>query len=279
MEPVDDVLKGLVEMTRTLASDSVGSIYLTGSRAFGSAVSSSDIDLFFVGQSGRLDDTLKDAVFSLSRLSPLICPYRLDVKAYRLEKLMELETAVDGPFSPPKAMLHFNAVTIKNFSRILSGTDIRDKVELPPVESYVGHLRDFTVWIISDLKGGRSVRPETTLGFPDENSSFYGYVVEGKLEHLVYVVGLIASTRIAQAAGEYVSHKGMVPELYRKYVGDRFSDFVNQIFLWCRSRWENRIPDVPSDRARLDELCEETLRFENQLLATGFGTTSSANAS
>ena len=270
IKQADNILEGLVEMTEILIPSTIGSIYLTGSYAFDAAVSTSDIDLFFVGRPNQLDDEMKDKIFLLSQLSPLICSLRLDVKAYQHAELVELDSAVDGSFTPVKAQLHFNAVTVKIASRLIYGTDIRHQICLPPMARYIDNIVGYTMWVIDALRGeGDDLR--LPLEYPNPEAQFYGYVIDEKLEQLVYIVGLIASTRIAQAANENVTHKQECPHLYRQYVGDGFSDFVDEVFHWCRDQWEYRIPDNPTDRIRLIEICKHTLDFENLLLASSKG--------
>ena len=109
--------EGLVRLSESLAPSTIGSIYLTGSYAFDAALSTSDIDRFFVGRPGQVDDALKAKVFSINQTSSLICPLRLDVKIYGHEELEDLDAALAGPSEPWKKLLHFNAVTIKTASR------------------------------------------------------------------------------------------------------------------------------------------------------------------
>lgn len=265
IKQVDGILQGVVQMTETLIPSTISSIYLTGSHAFGTAVRTSDVDLIFVGKPNQLNDKMKAKIFSLSQLSPLICPLRLDIKGYQQTELVELNSVIGQDFSPMKALLHLNAVTVKIASRLIYGEDIRPQICLPSMTQFINNISDFTTWLIGTLRG-KNTPLRFPLEYPNPEASFYGYIIDEKLEQLVYIVGLIASTRIAQSAGKYVTHKHDCPRLYRQYVADEFSDFVTKVFHWCRDQWEYHIPDNPTDRTRLNEICQHTLNFENQFL-------------
>ena len=181
IKQVDNILEGLVQMTEILIPSTIGSIYLTGSYAFGTAVHTSDVDLIFVGRRNQLNDEMKAKIFSLSQLSPLICPLRLDIKAYRQVELIELNSVVDQGFSPMKALLHLNTVTVKIASRLIYGEDIRHQICLPSMPQFINNIADFTTWLIGMLRGENN-HLRFPLQYPNPEVPFYGYVIDEKLE-------------------------------------------------------------------------------------------------
>jgi hypothetical protein len=104
------------------------------------------------------------------------------------------------------------------------------------------------------------------LDYPDQNGEFYGYDAGGTTQLFVVAIGWAATSTLAFEPGLYVPRKSDWPHLYRQHIGDSWAEYLSDVYLLCRNRWQYQIPDAARDRAVLRDLCSRALDYENHYL-------------
>lgn len=67
-------------------------------------------------------------------------------------------------------------------------------------------------------------------------------------------------------ARSYVKTKGDCLAQYQAHIHDEWTPLVTAVFERCRNSWHYRIPENTAERAELQQLCVQTLAFENHFL-------------
>lgn len=262
---IDNILRGIVGIFEVLFPAQVRGFYLIGSYANRSALPTSDLDLIIVFKTGYMDKGLKTTLWRVCQQSTLICPIRLDLKAYDEAELFHLDAA-PGDDLFMTALMHSSAVITKIASLLIYGEDIRDKISLPSIEQFTLDLMYFTSRLFFSIRG----EPDFLtfpLDYPDPEDEFYGYTFNDRTEELVYRVGLAATSIIALKARKFVGHKIDCPKVYKACINDEWTSFLEKVIDWCRGKWEYSIPENPQERKQLKEICKQALAFENHFLA------------
>src|SRR3954454_15062976 len=115
------------------------------------------------------------------------------------------------------------------------------------------------------------------LDYPDPGGEFFGYDVtrasnryspDGRgLKDLVAGIGWAATALVALRSGSYVGGKGAALRAYQAEVADAWTALLTEVYDLCRVRWAYLVPESPTERAQLRELCRRTLPFENHYLS------------
>ena len=252
-EEIDRALVGLVGLFVEAFPGRIHSAYLVGSRADGSALPSSDIDLrivfranFLLGEEGRFFE-VRQYLRSISR-------FELDCPPLSQDRLMQAED-----------WLH-ETIAIKEVSIFLYGTDLRPFLPpLPSLPVFTRHISRAPIIFMRKVRRGALVL-RYPLDFPSAAGPFFGYDTSQSLKLLVQIPGFIASALLAMQAGQMVTRKSDWLPLYRQYIHDRWLPLLEDLNRIVRQDWEYRLPETEEDRQVLLELCRQVLAFENYYL-------------
>jgi hypothetical protein len=229
---------------------------LTGSRADGTAIALSDIDLGVVfgdadiGFLGSITNTARAVALANSQVDLVYASPAM------------LQTLTYTRFAP----------VIKDGSVLLGGPDRRPLVGMPPLADYQRDVVAQYRKLLSNIRDLTELPKK--LGFPDPNGPFYGYDrpapawtgVKSWIKPLPSTVAYGAGVLATVLAGEYVPSSAVAKRLYEERVGDEWTTFVKEVDHYCRSLWQYVAPVEPSDQAHLRRLCEQALDFENHCL-------------
>lgn len=259
---VDRILEGAAGIFEQAFPGRIRGVYLRGSHASGNATPGSDIDLFVVFEADFVDRAEAQRARAICRHCAQLCPVVLEIIAVSEGHLHDQRDVA-------------LALALKLSTRLVSGADIRPNLpELDP-DTYVRsvvHTPCFSYVY--------PAQRQAPLRFPlehiDPDGTFLGFdqwrlpgpdgseLPSTKL--LVATVGWTATAIIALRTGRYVRDKAECARLYAERIADEWTELVVDVHELCRNRWQYRVPDGPSDRRRLRELCERTLPFQNHFL-------------
>lgn len=257
-------LQDLLNTVDYVFPDAVRSVYLHGSRAEGTALIDSDVDVSVVVRS----TTEMAQVRQMIGRRTLFNHIRLDANVDTLEMLAHPAWA-------------FLAARIKLSGGPIKGEDVRDQITLPSHQSFkatvfeqvckgIGMLRDL------DLIGLKKIsRP---VGYPDPSRDFLGYEIVRKRDwypssttigtkELLAVATYCASAWVVNREQSYVLSKTQAIDAIRRYENGERADLAERIYDLCRVRSQGRVPDGHGERTELRELCERFLGFENEILS------------
>lgn len=255
----DAVLRVVVEAFERAFPNRIRGYYLHGSQAEGDGVPTSDLDLviLFCDRLGSPDehkraDRLRDQCAANSLIE-------LDIE-------LADEASLRAGMDP----------TLKLASRLIYGEDVREQYPLVALDAWARDRLHSSYWRIIMLFG-RPLPVVTPLTYPDSSDAFYGYTrrktrLPGGGEapgtrDLIRSVGWAATALLALRAGVYVARKRDCHVLYRRHIGDEWSDLLEAIYTRCRGAWRYLIPDDAAAQAELRAICGRTLGFERHFLA------------
>jgi hypothetical protein len=115
------------------------------------------------------------------------------------------------------------------------------------------------------------------LNYPDPAGEYYGYERWGTylgertfdpgVRSLVTSVMLISTCLVMMKAGQRVASKHESVLAYQRYVGDEWTEFVQQVYMQCKDAWHYEMPKSQRARRQFRRLCAQMLAFENHFLA------------
>lgn len=258
----DKITSGVIGIFESVFPDRVRGYYLRGSRASGTSIVGSDIDLYVIFRDQFSDEAeyyrAQDLIRHCAQLSPIL-----------LEIIAVGELGLRRNVSA--------ALNLKLATRLLHGDDIGP--DLPPFEAS-SYLRSVihTPYNCYSLPAQRKVAGAMTfpLQHIDPDGEFFGYdqwnvpgddgLDQKSTKLLVASVGWTATAIVALRAGGYVRDKAACVDLYREHVNDEWTELVTDVHDLCRTRWHYQIPAEEDDRLRLRSLCDQALAFENHFL-------------
>ncbi len=227
--------------------------YALGSFADGSAIAASDLDLCIVFKQ-RLGAEERAAAAHLLAAQVARCGIELDVA-------LTDEQALAAGATPE----------FKLGAALLAGEEMRDHAPLIALPAWTRDRMHTSWWRVARL----FARPEVItlpLDYPEPADPFRGYTRRTALlangervpctRDLIRLVGWAATALLALRSGVYVARKRDVGPLYRTHIGDEWASLVEQTYTLCRTRWGYLLPDDTAERARLRDLCDQTLGFE-----------------
>lgn len=253
---VDSLLRGLVGIYQVTFPERLRCPYVVGSYSDGSAVPGSDLDVGVVFNEPLGDEQLaqfRQINQALARISPV----RLDCGTVNPARF------VDGIPAGLKAAL------------VVYGANVFAELPLEPVERALrrGMSNTFHSLYVLRQRDDRLVYP---LSYPDPTGEYYGYERWGTylgeqtfgpgVRSLVTSVTLMASCLVMLQAGQRVASKRESVLAYQKYVGDRWTEFVQRVYAHCKEVWHYQLPESARARARFRSLCRCMLAFENHFL-------------
>lgn len=255
---IDTILRGAVGIFEAAFPDRIRGYYLFGSWVDGSAVASSDLDLFVVFKEDFLDrqetDRARRLWHACSRLSAVPC----DLLAFSEHHLF-----AEG---------HFR---LKSASILLYGEDMRERMPTLSLEAYLHAYAHAPCACMSEVlrRADMLVHP---LDYPDPNGEFFGYDYDdprtGKngarsIKGWVNTICWAATIMVAFQSGRMLGTKAESAHAYRALIGDHWATFVEAVYVNGKATWGYRVPDDPASWALLRDLCWETRAFENHYLA------------
>lgn len=254
---MDALMKDALSRVLIALPDRLRAVYALGSYADESAVATSDLDLVFIVAGGFQDDE------------------RARIQALLAECAAQAAGELDGEVADEASLLAGASPTLKLGSRLLWGEDVRPRLPLMPPAIWTRDRMHSSYWRL----GGLFDRPlplVIPLDYPDPDDAFGGYArrpvhlpngcMEPGTRDLMRAVGWMATALLAYQAGQYVATKRACAPMYREFIGDEWSDLLDDLAVWVRGAWQYRIPAAPGERARLRAICTRTLAFENHFL-------------
>jgi predicted nucleotidyltransferase len=254
---VDNILRGTIGILETTFPDRIRAYYLHGSFADGSGIETSDIDLFLVSK-GKFTPAEREKIQRIMHFSSLLSPFMVEMIALNEDTLLQ-----DG---------HFR---IKSASKLLWGEDLRESIPEQTLDQYLHMYAHFPrVYIIQMLRNSETVT--YPLSYPQPTGEFYGYdqqllppanVKQHNIKKLVTCVCWIATILIAWQSGKTVTGKRASVEMYREYVNDEWTTFIEEVYEYGNRQWRYLVPQEPKQRQQLRHLCTQVLAFENHYLS------------
>jgi len=255
---VDQVLRHVVALIEQRMPERVGGYYLVGSYAVGEARPSSDIDLIVL-----LKNELEEGDRERFALIREACNRRSSI---RLDITLESEAK----------FFRVGGVWFQSASLLLYGEDARPRIPRKPVDGHIRDLMHAMYPLLARVRGNPLILTYP-LDYPDPAGALRGYDARYRddpeprrtaTKDLVTNVLAAANALTLLEARQYVGagKKSDVPKQYREWIGGEWASLVEDIFEYCRIRWDYRVPETPGDRARLYELSKQVLSFENHFL-------------
>jgi len=253
---IDDIVRKIVGVFETAFPGRIASYYVVGSYAYRDAVALSDIDLRVIFEGEFLGDHEVEKFLQVRQECRLDSPVQIDLPPLSEARLYSDEN-----------WLH-EALGIKTSGVLLYGRDLRDRLPMPDLDSYLRNYTEAPVMFMGSL------RRQTTglaypLGYPNPHGPFYGYDESERqtsTQMMVLMAGYATTCLIAMHTGEMVNKKSDWIASYKTHVGDAWTLLLENIYGKCRLEWGYRIPESEPDRRMLRELCRKTLAFENYYL-------------
>ena len=252
---VDEVIAATIGLIEASFPDRIRAHYLVGSHVDGSAVTTSDIDLYTIFKCDVNDEERR-------RFN------RVWKEAMALSSIL-LDLGIHGE----ESLASRAVVTLKCGSRFLYGEDIREDLELPPLDEYVrSWMHGPPLACIINLARGRK-QITYPVRYPDPKGEFFGYdnnPIENRRDTkiLMSIVAKISTALLAYRHETYVGSKSQCLRLYKEKVRNEWQDLIEFLFEQCNHRWAYSIPDSSEDRIRLRNACKRTLEYENYFLQT-----------
>jgi len=255
---IDQALQGLVSLFEEMFPGRIRGYYLEGSCADQTALATSDVDLIILFKGSFIDKTEREMAKQLAREYEATTELELDI-----DFLTEGEIA-DGV--PP---------SLKSGSQVLFGDPVPESLPLVSVAEWRRERMHAAYWLITRVFG----RPDIVtypLNYPQPDAEFYGYT-ERKIvladgyevpstRDLIRVMGWAATGLVALLGNQVVTSKKECHILYRKYINDEWTTFLDSLYQNCRGEWHYLIPEQSGERYKLRVLCQQAIRFENHFL-------------
>lgn len=275
---IDDILRGLIDLFEASFPGRIRGYYLGGSYSDGTAAgadgspNSSDIDLFVIFRA-TLADGEATTFERLVAACRLISPIQVDAHAYAEADLLRQPR-------PGVAQVAFTNVLLGGADAPLYGDDIRAALPAVPFPCYVLDVIESGVFPIGIPRQREAVAyPLPTplmppLTYPDPDGEFYGYdVVPARPDApwgtrvLVSIAAWIATTILALETGRYATRKSQGIQLCKEYLpDDTRTRLAATIVDTCKGEWGYAFPEGAENRARLRDLCRDTLTLEDEYL-------------
>jgi predicted nucleotidyltransferase len=230
--------------------------YLFGSHADGTAVAISDLDLFLVLR-GSLASGATEQLRDIGRSCSTSRDVAVDIAVIGEEALLR-----EGHFRIQAASLHVH------------GEDLRSEM---PAISLAHYLRTYAEAPVAYMRILRQTdRLRCPVTYPDPRGDFFGYdsrVLPPNLRPVPNIKGMVST--VCWIATATVGLRGRLTArskaegvaLYRQCVGDRWADFVAEIYELGKRRLGYLLPQRESERQQLRLLCRQMPAFENDYLA------------
>ena len=256
---VDNILRGTIGILETLFPERIRAYYLHGSFVDNTGIETSDIDLFLVPK-GSFTREERAKMQHIMQYGALLSPYMVELMA-----IDEASLLAEG---------HFR---MKSASRFLRGDDLRASIPEQTLDQYLRMYARFPfIYIIQMLRESKSPQAVSALSYPQATGAFYGYdqhllppgnEKKHNIKKLVTAVCWAATVLVAWDTGRTVEGKCASVQMYKEYVHDQWTSFIEEMYERGNRQWHYLVPQEPAERQRLRELCAQTLAFEQYYLS------------
>lgn len=265
---INKIISALIYFYKDIFGNKLLSIYIIGSYANKTNIYNSDIDLTMV-----IDNAPKELIVHAEEFIEnlnYISNIGLDVSFYNIDVLEKGNKAI--------------SILIKEGGVHIFGKDIRDKINLPPINEYLKTSINRTLYFLSrvrptfdnildikDIYDDKSFK----LSFPDSTKEFFGYTertiensegIEIPITKEIVLINSLIGTSILAANKVYVGDKDSSILKYREVINDEWSAHIENSYNFCREKYGYLIPEDKIEREILKEICKKTLEFENYFL-------------
>jgi predicted nucleotidyltransferase len=257
-DQVKRAIHELIEMYEANFPGRIAGYYVEGSYADHTSVSTSDVDIVIVFRERFADEQMRRAAEQLW-------------ESLGQSTTLELDIMVIDEDS-----LHVGVrPQLKLGSRLIYGEDVCQHYPLIGLDDWAFERMNAAYWL-STMIYHRPLPVRLPLDFPDSNDEFFGYfqrtviLADGTevpcTRDIIRTTGWAATALLALRAGQYAYRKRDCYQLYRQHIGDEWSELLEDIYVYCRGKWNYLIPAEREDRLRLRAICERVLDFERAFL-------------
>jgi predicted nucleotidyltransferase len=255
-EQTNNALRAIIGIFETTFPELVRGYYVEGSYADRSEVTTSDIDLMIV---------FKGDMAEVNARAEALASYCCALSSVELDIGVIDEMQLTAGATP----------YFKMGSVLIYGEDIRDSFPLMPLIQWTRDRMHSSLWRTVHLFN-RSDIIHYPLDYPDPAGEFYGYdrrklrLRTGEevncTRDLIRLTGWSATALLAYRTGRYVARKSECHRAYQEYFHDEWGQLLQDIYVYCRGKWQYLLPTDLQERHKLREICERTLAFENHFL-------------
>ncbi len=255
-EQTNNALRATIGIFETAFPGQIRGYYVEGSYADQSEVTTSDIDLVIVFKGDMAE--VRTQVEALAHHCCTLSFVELDID------LLDEKGLSTG------ATPYFKLGSV-----LIYGEDIRADLPLIPLIQWTRDRMHSSLWRTVHLFR-RSEIVRYPLDYPDPSGEFYGYdqrkvrLRNGEevncTRDLIRLTGWSATALLAYRAGRYVARKSECHKVYQECFHDEWGQLLQDIYLYCRGKWQYLLPADPAERRQLRAICERTLAFENHFL-------------
>ncbi len=211
---VDEIIRGIIGIFEMVFPGRIRGYYLTGSYSDGSAITTSDIDMFII-----FKDSFTNGEEEMARQLWLYCEQISFVKIDLI------------PISEER-LLHEGNIAVKITSLLMYGEDMRDNIPLPVFDMYLHGVTEASFsYLAGVLRDAQCL--VFPLGYPDPTGMFYGYDAKDsrtETKGLVSSVCRAATAIVALKSGRYVGKKSDSIKSYKDYVNDDWTGFLEEMY-------------------------------------------------
>jgi len=255
-QQVDAILLAAIDLLEKTLPGRSSAYYLHGSFVEQTGIATSDIDLFLIAKSPFTPEEHK-IVQRVTQQPAFLAPFPLEIIV-----LDEARVLQEGHYRLTAA------------SALLWGRDIRDTLPEQTLDQYLRMYAHFPLIYLAHMLRNVEHAP-LTLTYPRPDEEFYGYDQQQlppgneprhNIKKLVTSVCWTATVLTAWYAGKMVTGKYASTRMYREYVGDEWSSFIEDMYRLGNRRWHYLVPEDQDERRKLRQLCAQTLAFEQHYL-------------
>lgn len=257
-QKVDEILQGIIGIFEKTFPTRIRAYYLIGSRATGNAVSTSDLDVVIVFKGKLLTDE-EILAHRVGNSCQRISSIELDLMFYSEEQILRRRMYGRG-----------FALT----RRLVFGEEFDEAIPLPSIEKYLWFMMNSAyealVWI--------RCSPQTLaypVDYPNPKSPFFGYakpvhMFNGETrigaKQLVHNVCVACSAIIGFVTAKQVTSGSESVNVYKKEIGDQWTEFLETIYKVCRIQWNYILPEDEDGQRKFHDFCQQALGFERHFL-------------
>lgn len=225
--------------------------YLVGSYGDDTPIAGSDIDMTIIVKGTiTLDEQLRFSQIKTACRD--LAPIHLDLPVIAEADFADTDT-----------------VAVKIASKFVYGEDTREKIPIPPMDTYLQKIstptqRGLTVRFRSDTV-------TLPLDYPIPDDPYYGYIPKQYMKDdtpiklWVLNVGWLATFLVVREAGVYIPSKRDMLPLYKEHIYDEWTEFLETVYEKGRNAWGYQIPSDEAELVQLKALMQQTLAFENHV--------------
>jgi predicted nucleotidyltransferase len=264
---IDEQIDAFIEFTKDILELNIVSIYLLGSYIDSSFVENSDIDIAIVYKNADINYIKKIERFFLI-FSRNFFKREIDLYLISTDEIKQLDQ---------KALLtREGIVNIKLASRLLYGKDIKKDIKLDNFDDYIDLTLDVPFHFMKKIRGLKNdliVGSKNNLTYPNKKDYYFGYTsfirnTHNKVESkpILSLIGWMCTGMIAIKGRRRVGKKSDVSRMYKKYVNDEWTPFVEKAYKLIREVLQYELPANKQNGKELRSLCLNLIKFEQHFM-------------